>query len=618
MRRLFLAPLVVLPSFSAVADTNSSNQAESSAIVISASRIEQSMHEVGSSITVLSADELIERGISFVGDAFREVPSLAVSSQGPRGSLTQVRVRGNEANHVLVLVDGMRVSNAGTGEFDFSNMHLDGIERIEVLLGPQSTLYGSDAAAGVINVITRKGEGAFGGQVHAATGSLNTRSGSVQVFGGDQGWHYAVSANRYLTDGISAAAEKNGNSEKDGHESNGVKIKTGYDADKFSTWLTYNQSSSDYDFDGSDFATGMAVDETDNHQTTDTGAASWAISFPLLDGRLSNQLQLSRSQYDYNSYSIFFGSGSNYRTETDRDSIEYQGSYQIDDNHSLQFGIDKTDDALLVSTFDREASVRGTYLQWSGDFDATNFTLGGRSDDHDEFNRHTTYRATASHQLDSNWRLRTAYGTGFKAPSLQELYDTNFSGNPNLKPEESSSLELGIEYRHDNYHTSATLFNQKTTNLIRSVGFWPNATMQNVDDADSRGLELNTGISWQQTELSAALTWLDANETVASVERERYRVPKLSAHVTGSYFYSKGRIWAEARYQGEKRDLNWALQQDVMLDAYWLFNLGASYEVSDDLSLSARIDNLFDEEYEEIYSYGTLGRTATVSLDVRF
>jgi len=614
MRRLCLAPLIVFPVSSVAADTAPSGQTELAPIVISASRIEQPVSMVGSSITVLSADELIERGISFVGDAFREVPSLAVTSPGPRGSQTQVRVRGNEANHVLVLVDGMRVSDAGSGEFDFSNMHLDGIERIEVLLGPQSTLYGGDAAAGVINIITRKGEGAFGGQVHAAAGSLNTRSGNVQVFGGKQGWHYAVSANRYLTDGISAAAEKNGNTEKDGHDSKGLKVKTGYDADNFSTWLAYNKSSADYDFDGDDSVTGMAIDELANHQTTDTDAASWAISFPLLDGRLNNQLQLSRTQYDYNSDSGF----GSYLTETDRDSIEYQGSYQIDDSHSLQFGMDKTDDALLVngfSTFEREVSIQGTYLQWSGDFDGTNVTLGGRSDDHDEFNRHATYRATASRQLDSNWRLRTAYGTGFKAPSLQELYDSSYgSNNPDLSPEESSSLELGIEFRHDNYHTSATLFNQKTTNLIRSVG----NILQNVDDADSRGLELNTGISWQQTEFSAAITWLDANETVASVERDRYRVPEWAAHLSGSYFYTSGRVWAETQYQGERRDLNWALQQDVNLDAYWLFNLGASYEVNDDLSLSARIDNLLDEEYEEIYSYGTLGRTATVSLDWGF
>jgi len=619
MRRLFLAPLVALPSFSAVADTDTSDQVERPTIVISASRIEQPVSTVGSSVTVLAADELKERGISFVADAFREVPSLAVSSSGGHGSKTQIRIRGNEANHVLVLVDGMRVSNASDGEFDFANMHLDGIERIEVLLGPQSTLYGSDAAAGVINIITSKGEGAFGGQVHAAAGSLNTRSGSVQVSGGEQGWHYSVSANRYLTDGISAAAEKNGNTEKDGHDSKGLKVKTGYDADTFSTWISYNQSRSDYDFDSDDdFATGQAYDEADNHQTVDTDAASWGIAFSLLDGRLNNQVQLSRSQYDYNSYSIFFGMGSNYRTETDRESIEYQGSYQIDDSHSLQFGMDITDDALLVSTFDREATVRGTYLQWSGDFNGTNITLGGRSDDHDEFNRHTTYRATASRQLDNNWRLRAAYGTGFKAPSLQELYDSGFGGNPDLKPEESSSRELGIEYRHDNYYTSATLFNQNTTNLIRSTGTWPNLLLKNLDDADSRGVELNTGISWQQAELTAALTWLDATETENSVESKRQRVPKLAGQVTGSYFYSDGRIWAEAQYQGERRDENWALQQDVTLAAYWLFNLGASYEVSDDLSLSARIDNLLDEEYEEVYSYGTLGRTGTVSLDWRF
>ena len=276
------------------------------------------------SVVVLSPDELRERGVEFVGDALLEVPSLSVVSQGPRGSQTQVRARGNEANHVLVLIDGMRVSNASTGEYDLANMSLAGIEKIEVLLGPQSTLYGSDAIAGVISITTKKGEGPASGNVRLDLGTQATRSGSLHVGGASNGWHYSATADSYRTDGISAAAEKNGNHEKDGYDTKGIKLKAGYDHERFRTWMVFDADRSRYDFDGEDFVTGLAVDEEANRQWVDTQAASWVLSVPLFDERMKNQLQLSRTTYDYETYSVFFGSGSTYKANTRRDAIEYR------------------------------------------------------------------------------------------------------------------------------------------------------------------------------------------------------------------------------------------------------------------------------------------------------
>lgn len=626
MRKLYLIPFLILPNIATATDTGISNNETLPSIVISASRIEQPVHEVGSSIVVLDADELIERGLSFVSDAFREVPSLNLITQGPRGSKTQVRIRGNEANYVLVLMDGVRVNDASSGEFDFANMHLAGIERIEILHGPQSTMYGTDAAAGVINIFTRKGSDGFDAEVQASTGSLDTQSGSIQLSGAKNGWHYAVSADRFITDGISAASEDNGNTEKDGHSSTGVKIKTGFDADNYKTWVLYNQNSSNYDFDDSDNTTGLAVDALLNTQLIETENASWVIAFPMMDKHLSNQLQISSAQYDYNSASIFYGAPSTFITQTDRSSAEYQGSYKLDENQSLQFGLEYVNDDLQVdsvsifgtSAFNKDTSTTDLYMQWSGKLNNTNLTLGTRSSDHKAFGRHNTVRATVSQPLDANWRLRATYGTGFKTPSLQELFDPNFGGNTDLKPEETSSIELGLDYQNANYQSSITLFDQDTSNMIRYVGSFPTGQLENVDAADSRGIELTNRYFWQQAELMATISWTDATETVSGVKTDRYRVPELAGKVTASYIMSDYRFWGEAQYQGERRDLNWALSQDVTLDAYWLFNTGLSYDLNNELKLTARIDNLFDEDYEEILSYGTLGRTGTLSLNWRF
>ncbi|NTV94223.1 MAG: TonB-dependent receptor [Thiobacillus sp.] len=590
-------------------------------VVVTATRIAQPISHTGSSVRVLSADELLERGVRFVADALMEIPSLSVSSQGPRGSLTQVRVRGNEANHVLVLIDGMRVGNASTGEFDFANLGLEGVDKIEVLLGPQSTLYGSDAMAGVISITTRKGGDGFAGDVRAGVGSLSTRTGSARISGGRQGWNYSITANRYLTDGISAASEAKGNSERDGYDTRSANLKFGYDHERFQTWVVYNYDKSRYDFDAEDYMTGLAIDEPANRQRSKTDGLSWNLAVPLFDGRMSNRLQVSKTQNDQDIYSVFFGSGSTYVTETDRVVVEYQGSYKINDRHALQFGAERAKEKLLAvgdySYFDKEAVLAGTYLQWLTTLGRLDLSLGTRWDDHDDFGLHNTYRVTANYRIDDALRLHAAYGTGFKAPSLQELYDTSYGGNPDLRPEETVSGELGLEYRTRKHHAGITVFDQDTDNLIRYVGPYPSGVNQNIDQASSRGVEVNAGTVLGDWQLDANLAWVDADETRAGVTRSRLRVPEWSGSLLASYYMASGRLWAQALYRGDRRDTNF-VTGDVTLKGYWLFNAGASFELATNLTLTARIDNLADKRYEEVYSYGAPGRTGMVTVDWRF
>jgi vitamin B12 transporter len=608
---LFLSPFQI-----AVAATE-----ELPDVVFSASRIEQPIHRIGSSVAVLSSDELRERGVEFVADALLEVPSLIVSSQGPRGSMTQVRVRGNEANHALILIDGMRVSNASTGEYDLANMNLESVEKIEVLLGPQSTLYGSDAIAGVISITTRKGREGFEGLVRAGIGSQKTRSGSAQIRGGQQGWHYSLTTSKYLTDGISAASEANGNFEKDDYQSKSLNIKAGYDQDNFQTWLVFNQTDSRYDFDSDDFVSGLAVDEESNRQWGNTRSLALVMAAPLFDGRMTNQLQLSKIENDLELYTVFFGSGSTYETKTDRNTLEYQGSFKLNEANSLQFGAERFEEELLAtsySVFNRSVEQKGAYLQWLTAVGDLDLSLGSRWDKHDTFGTQNTYRLTASYPVNDRFRLRASHSTGFKAPSLQELYDTSFGGNPELNPEESTSSELGLEYRSDDYHASLTLFTQDTDNLIRYAGVYPTGINQNVDSAESKGAELAFGLSRDEFQLDAALSRVRATETKDGITLERIRVPKWSGHLLASYYLTSGRVWAQALYRGERRDVNFSTSEDVRLKGYWLINLGASHELADNLTLSGRIENLADKQYEEIYSYGTRGRTGMLTLDWRF
>ncbi len=606
-------------------------------VVVVGSRIEQAPEQVGSSVVVIHADEFKERGIVYLTDALREVPALNASSYGPRGSQVQIRVRGNESNHLLVLIDGVRMSRADTGEFDFANLTMATVEKIEVILGPQSTLYGSDAAAGVISITTKKGMEGTHGMLKIATGSNNTQTGTLQLSGANERFNYALTGDYNKSDGISAGKDPNGTNplENDGFVSRSLNTRLGYDHDLFSTWIIFNQSHSQYDFDDDSYTTGHATDNPHNQQWSDQKSTTWVIELPTMEGQLNHRIQLADINNDYETYAndlanAPFGGVSTYLAKTDRQTVEYQGDYQISENNILQFGAEQINENLKTnytsasfgtSVFDESVAQRGWYGQWLSTLGAVDFTIGGRRDSHDEYGHYSTHRVTLNYRLSEQWRVHGAYGTGYKPPSLLDLYGTSLGGNTALKPEESDSTEVALEYAQNGYKTSITVFDQNTTNLIRWVPDvatpWT-GKLYNVDNANSRGVELALMNSWGNYQLDGSFTWLDASETKSGVTKRRMRVPARSANILLSYYHDKGRYFIESLYHDERRDQNFATSTDVTLDAYSLLNLGANYELPNNLTLSARVDNLTDETYEEVFSYGTAGRTFNLSVDCHF
>lgn len=595
---------------------------DSPVLVITPSKTLQPMHEVGSSIVRLNGHELREQGIEFVADALHTVPSLLVSSQGARGSQVQVRARGNEANHVLVLIDGVRVSNASTGEFDFASLSMEAIDNIEILLGPQSTLYGSDAIGGVINITTKKGQGDLGGNIGFRLGERDIRSVSAGVNGANEGFHYAVTVEDFATDGISSASKRNGNDELDPFEKQALNIKFGYQGDQVSSNLTVSQNEASFDFDGDDSVTGLAQDETANNQIQETGHISLQIRIPALESPVTHEFQLSRANNDYQTVSVFFGSDSEYYTETDRNQFEYRGHWQVNNQQSLQFGYEEIEDSLKTesissfgaSTFDEDVQESGLYVNWLYQHGAMNLSVGTRLTDHEEFGSHSTSRVTASYQVSEQIRYKAAYGTGYKTPSLQELFDGSFGGNTDLQPEESDSAEIGLEFTRKDYLLALTYFDQDTSNLIRYEGSYPMGINENVGEASSHGLELTMRKRWNWFDLDAAISRTRASEVNNDVRDERIRVPKWSANVQGNYRYASGRVWLQVQYRDERRDWQFTTpRQEVTLDSYTLWNVGVNHRVKKDLTLSARVDNLTNEDYEEVFSYGTRGRTTSVA-----
>lgn len=579
-------------------------------IVISASRFAQPASEVGSSVTVLDGETLRERGVAFVADALQQVPSLSITRSGSRGSQAQLRLRGNESNHVLVLIDGVRVSDASAGEFDFSRLSMAGIERIEVLSGPQSTLYGSDAAAGVILITTHRGEqhGEQGvtGNISTTLGSFNTNAQAMQLSGAQDGWHFAIAASRHDTDGISSAAESRGNTEKDGYELKNFRFNSGYEHDLFSTRFDYTSDSSMLELDGGGV---VATDSLIDNQLRDSESLAWTIKVPLLDGSLQNTLRITGYRADTDTLTGF---GQTFN-ETNRETVNYDGSYQVADGHSLQFGAEYLEENFINGSLNRSVELSGVYLQWLAQLGRLHLTTGMRRDDHSQFGQHDSYRLTASLPLDAAWRLRGVYGTGFKTPTLFELYDTTFgTGNPLLRPEESESMELGVEYSRHGYLAGLTLFEQTTNNLIRGVA--PLFVNQNVNRAKSSGVELELGYTADSYRASGSFSWIDATEITANgTTRKRLRVPEYSGNLLVEWFLMRGSVWAELLYKSDRADVG-----GNVAEAYSRVDIGGRYSLSENFTLTANLENLLDETYEEVFSYGAPGRSGRVTLQWAF
>ena len=500
--------------------------ADTPVIVVTPARYAQPIEQVGSSVVRLEGEELRQRGIQFVEDALREVPSLIVSSQGARGSQVQLRARGNEANHVLVLIDGIRVGNASSGEFDLSGLGLSAVDNIEVLLGPQSTLYGSDAIGGVVNITTIKGEVGYSGRIGLERGERGIQSLQASVRGASQRWHYALSLDDFEDQGISSAAEANGNVEQDPYAKQSVYFRSGYQSEYYAASLLGGSSRADLDFDGTDTLTGLATDEALNQQHSEQDHLSLLIEIPTHEQRMQNQLQISRIDNDLDSISADFGE---FATATERVTAEYRGSIRINQGNSLQFGLQHIDEKLttesissfFTSVFAADYEQSGLYLNWLHQYQQLNLSLGARVGDHDGFGRHDDYRLTASYQHSPVIRYRAAWGTAYKVPSLQELYG-GFGGNPELEPEQSESAEIGIEYQQDSYQLTATYFDQQTTNLIR---FQPitkfSGINKNVGKAESQlrmGLGNLFAVAEQYPELKANESFQHLQARISTLE----------------------------------------------------------------------------------------------------
>jgi len=588
----------------------------------------------GISATQISAQALSERQVRVVSDVLRDVPGIAVTREGTLGGLTQIRIRGSEGNHALVLIDGIEAGDPFQGEFDFASLIADDAARVEVLRGQQSALYGSDAIGGVVHYITLTGAEAPGIRMRVEGGSFGTYAGAIRAAGVLGKFDYALNGSLLQSDGTVVA--------RNGHDEVGARNAAASAKLIFTpapnirltaigrySSLDADVAPQDFDFPPNPATYGHAIDG-DNTTELVSRYGLVKAEVDLLEGDWTHAVTLQG--VDARRTNATFGAPT-FITDGTRQKISYATSYFLSGamaEHAITFAADHERETFRNVPFgppaplneERSLTTTGFVAEYNLNFDSR-LGIGAayRHDWNSRFTDSDTFRVHAGYRLETGTRLHAAYGTGFKAPTNFELFGfdpTSFIGNPGLKPETSRGWEAGLAHDFSQgISLGLTYFDSRLKNEIYTE-FLPgfvSTPANRTTDSSQRGIELFASAALGSGfQIDAAYTWLDAEENGT----REIRRPAHSGSLNLSWRSMDARLGAflSLRYTGEQHDSNFTLAgtDPATLADVLLVNAGAEWKWFDHLEIYTRVENLFDADYEEVYTFRAPGRGFFVGL----
>lgn len=627
------------------ADADAAPRGRELQITITANRSETSIQRTGSAITVISADEIRKSNPGSLAEALRSVPGLDLTETGGPGGSTAVRLRGANAGQTLVLIDGMRVNDpsGSSGEFDFAALAPGLIDRIEVLRGPQSALYGSDAIGGVINIITKRGRGPFSAYGQVEGGSYGTYGANTGAHGTQGPWNYAFAFSTLKTDGFSRYGYRIGRApgiagklENDGTTRHGAYGRIGYNAGtglRFEIGSMATITKSDYDA-----AFGFQPDSQGRADTVFHSSFAKA-ELDTFDNRLKHSVQLfaSRTKRDYRSfYTVNFPPPTDffekYQYIGTRVGAEYQGNLALDRFGSLIFGTRIEREAIesyseFIAPFPtprtkdvgKSQSTRSAFALWQVPLgERLDISLGGRIDDVVDTTIFRTWRATAAYRItETGTKLRASAGTGGKAPTLYQLHAPLY-GVASLQPERSFGVDAGIDQTlfDGRVKLSATVFANRMKQMIDfefngavcpgGLGVHPFGCYANIARAETSGVETAAeAVLWQDyLTLKATYTYLKARDrdTGLALARRPEHSGKAGLSITP---YANWTIEPTLTFMGRRFSTT---GQRERLAPYARLDALVNYRVNEHFDVYLRGENLTNARYQEVTNYGTTGR----------
>lgn len=599
-----------------------------------------SAREVGSAVTVVSGAQLKAQQIRHAADALRSLPGVAVGQTSGPGSKTQIRIRGAEGNHTLVLIDGIDASASTDNEFDFANLLADDIERIEVIRGGQSGIYGSKAIGGVINIVTKGGKGPITLSAKTEFGSYGTKDVSARASGGtDKAW-LSIGATYREQTGFNAAIY---GTEDDTWDNATINVKGGFTIIPGMTLDFVARNTNKFtNTDPEDILpqTGLnGATDAPNFTKDDIFLGGANLRWEMLDGALTHIVKANKTETDSESFSTGFFGGTAWNL-SEAETYSYLATYRfsapelLQSKHSISGFIENRTEAFTPRSssapgpftpdgLTREREYTAVVAEYRVGFYDRLF-LGGnlRHDDNDSFTDFTTWHINASLDLkEIGVRPHASTGTSVALPGMFEQFGSVlgvFVGNPNLVPEESYSWDAGVEVTllDGRAIVDITYFEADLTNEIAGFG---NTIRNEIGVSERRGIEISGRYAVSQSlTFGASYTYLDAINPDGS---EEIRRPPHTARADLNYTFSDGRgnFNLAAIYNGDAKDSNFATfpATIVTLDEYILLNAAASYEVQPGFEVFGRVENILDEDYEAVSGYNTPGVAAYAGVRIK-
>lgn len=589
-------------------------------VVVTATRTRRALADSLAPVEVIDRAQIERSQARDLPDLLRGRAGVSLSNQGGAGKLTTLFLRGSESDHVLVLLDGVRVGSATSGLAAFQDFPLGLIDRIEIVRGPRSSLYGSEAIGGVIQIFTRRDRDGVRPRASATVGSHGEAAGDAGIGGSvGRGWFGVDAAYRH-TDGFDACQVATPSPfsggcfisapepDDDGYRNRALSLRGGLQAGD-----TVQVDAHALRAEGRNAFDGDFTNLSKTRQQVVGGRVAWtpsdALTLQVSAGRNTDASDNFLRKVD--AFSGAFVERSVGYFDTDRDSATLQGDLALSEGQVLTLGADWLRDRVDSSTvFDRrERDNRAVFAQYQGRAGAHAFEISLRHDDNAQFGSHVTGGAAWGWSFAERWRAIAGYGTAFKAPTFNELYFP-FFGNPDLRPEESRSAELGLRFDGARTDWRIDAFETRVEDLIAfdaALGL-PN----NLDRARLRGIEAGVDVRFAGWDLDASAGWLDtenrsaANDGNALPRRARHNARVQLDRAFGAFRFGVTGVAEGARYDD--------VANTRRLDPYATLDLRGEFAFARDWTLQARLANVFDERYETASFYRQPGREWFVTL----
>jgi len=577
-------------------------------ITVVASGTAQPISQTGQSVSVIGAAEIAAVQGPDLTRVLERLPGISLARSGPLGSQSSLFVRGANSQQVVVTLDGVRLADVASpsGGFDFGTLMTGGIDKIELLRGSNSVVWGSDAIGGVLALTSAQIDGVRAGLEYGANDTL-TADATLGTQG--SGYGLTVSGGHVRSDGISAYAP---GTEADGFRQWHGSLR-GYASvsEGLSLVAAARYVDSRIEFDGFPPPT-FSFADTPEYQTTRQGSGRLGLDYDTGGTVLKLGLAYSDTRRDY--FDNAASSAPNFATSGRSWRADFSGKADLTGTVTLNFGAD-SEWTRFSTSFDPENDARlsSAHLLVGYHDGGLHLSAGVRVDDHDRFGTHWTFGANGSYELAENLRLRAAYGEGFKAPTLYQLY--GFGGNVLLKPETSKAYEAGLEYggRSGQRHLAITLFRRDSRNLIDYV--WP-AGYFNTGRTRAEGVEVEGG--WALTDklrARAAYSHLTATNRADGKDLPRRPRNTVSAGLDWETPLAGFKLGADLRLAGDSFDDRGNFTR---LDGYGLLTLRASLPLGERFELYGRVENVTDTSYQTVADYGTYGRSAFVGVRAKW